>query len=164
MANSTGSRILGLLALCLCSAACGDDADHVDAAVESDQPSLRMLVREEIEYYDRRVRAICPCLVESGTYETEQECLDYSLSGPDWVECATRALADFDNPNERAEGQCFADYTREAAECTEAAECDPDKLVTCGVPDPECLAAQSERINALLEMCPDFGLLSRVSP
>lgn len=148
------------LVLCVCCA-CGDDSSDGDAG--AGQPALRTLIEEEIALYDRRVIAVCPCLVAQGVYENEQECLDLALSGPDWVECATTALAGYDSAASREDSQCYIDFLEQTAECTEAAECEQDALAECGAPDAECLAMQSDRINVILAECPDFGLLSRVS-
>lgn len=154
--------MLAMLALAATSA-CSDDAEGSDT-VDSGPTALMTLVQDEVELYDRRIRATCPCLVEDGVYETEQECLDLGLSRPDWAECATMALADYDSAQARADSQCFIDFLRETAECAEAAECDQDQLAICGTPDGECLVQQSERINVILTACPDFGLLSRLNP
>jgi hypothetical protein len=167
----------GIVAVLCLYCACSKDAKakrEPDAAVvahESDAAQsadagtpLMTLVQDEVALYDRRIRASCPCLVASGAYQTEQECLDLGLSGPDWVDCATKALADYDNPDTRAQSQCFTRFLTQVAECTEAAACDQDKLANCGAPDPDCLASQSTRINLILAACPDFGLLSRLNP
>jgi hypothetical protein len=166
-------KSIGLLALCSLFA-CGDDDDAQpahdahDAAVDSADaadaslPPLITALRAEVEQYDRRVRAICPCLVASGTYATEEECLKYALSGPDWAECAEKALADYDSAATRAASQCYTDFSVHIAECTEAAACDADKLAACGSLSSECLAKQNTRINLILVACPDFGLLSRL--
>jgi hypothetical protein len=169
-------RSIGSLALCL-SCACGggargariardaaaDAAHAADAAGSADAGPLRTFLQAEVEQFDRRVRAICPCLVASGSYKTEQECLDLSLSGPDWVQCAAKALADYDSPATRADSQCYVAFLQEAADCTESAACDNTKLAVCGTPQGDCLAKQSMRLNLILAACPDFGLLSRVS-
>jgi hypothetical protein len=132
------------------------------ASMDAGQTPLIVLVRSEIELYDRRIRASCPCLVASGAYQSEQECFRFGLSGPDWAECATRALATFDSPTTREQSQCYLRFLADAAECTEAAACDEGKLATCGTPDLDCLALQNERLNLILTACPDFGLLSRL--
>ncbi len=168
-------RAIALLALCLLCA-CGDDARGmrdaaVDRARETDAmasadaggPTLSTLLQADVELYDRRVRAICPCQVASGAYKTEQECLDLAQSGPDWAQCAVKALADQDSAASRAAMRCFMDYLEQAAECTEAAACDTDKLAVCGAPSSTCLAEQSMGINLILAACPDFGLLSRLN-
>jgi hypothetical protein len=171
-------RAIGLFALCLLCA-CSDDAQDAhaardaaadgaarktDAAGSADAGSaLITLLQADVELYDRRVRAICPCQVASGNYKTEKECLDLALSGPDWAQCAAQALAGRDSASARADTQCFMDYLEQAAECTESAKCDTAKLAVCGAPSSECLAKQSTGINLILAACPDFGLLSRVS-
>lgn len=137
-----------------------------DARAEADagMPPLVDAVREEVSFYDRRIRATCPCLVAQGEYQTEEDCLKLGLSGPDWVDCATKALAPYDNPTTRAQSRCFDDFLRGAAECVEMSNCATDKLALCGNPDVNCLALNNQRITLLLTACPDFGLLSRVSP
>jgi hypothetical protein len=170
-------RSIGLAAFGLLSA-CGDDAQdahrardaaadaarEIDAAHSADAggTALITLLRAEVELYDRRVRAICPCEVASGNYKTEKECLDLAVSGSDWAQCAADALADYDSASTRADTQCFTEYLEQTAECTEAAKCDSDKLAVCGVPSSACLAKQSMRLNLILTKCPDFGLLSRL--
>jgi hypothetical protein len=159
------------IALSLC-AACSDRSTGAPATsgsagaapvADAGPPPLLDVVRDEVALYDRRIHAACPCLVAQGTYSTEDECLKVGLSGPSWVDCATMALASYDNPTTRAQSQCYFDFLRDAAACTEAAHCDAAKLANCGNPDPDCLASQNERVTLLLTACPDFGLLSRVS-
>jgi hypothetical protein len=136
-----------------------DAADGADAA----GPALTALLQADIEQYDRRVRAICRCEVASAMYKNEKECLDLGLSGPDWAQCAAKALAGHDGAATRAGMQCLMEYLRQAAECTEAAACETDKLMLCGTPSSECLAQANMGINLILVACPDFGLLSRVN-
>jgi hypothetical protein len=166
-----------VLALCvLCG--CGDDdtqdaraardaatdgAHTTDAASNGDVDGpLMAMLQAAVDQYDRRVRAICPCEVELGTYETEQECLDFALAGPDWARCAAKAIADDDSPASRAGTQCLTEFLEQAAECTEAAQCDTAKLAECGTPSSECLAKANMGITLILAACPDFGLLSRL--
>jgi hypothetical protein len=161
-----------VLVLCL-GAACSDDheRDHRprDAGAErtdadAGPPPLVDVVRSEVELYDRRIRAVCPCLVEQGQYATEEECLKLGASGPDWVECATMALESYDSAETRAQSQCYFEFLEEAAECVEASKCDTEQLTRCATPDLDCLTVVNERLNLVLTACPDFGLLSRVSP
>jgi hypothetical protein len=140
----------------------GTDAS-ADASADAGMPPLGDAVREEISFYDRRIRATCPCLVAQGEYQTEEDCLKLGLSGPDWVDCATKALAAYDNPTTRSQSKCYFDFLRDAAECVEMSNCATDKLALCGDPDLNCLAENNERLTLLLTACPDFGLLSRVS-
>ena len=163
----------GLLALCLLCA-CGDDAQDTrdaatDAAPTTDAATgadaggpLLTLLQADVLQYDRRVRAVCPCEVASAMYKNEKECLDYGLSGPDWAQCAAKALTGHDSAATRAGMQCLMDYLQQAAECTEAAACDNGKLAQCGTPSSDCLAKASMGINLILAACPDFGLLSRL--
>ena len=166
--------LCALLILPLSGACRDDDAPATqaasDAAVDASLPIGRMdagqtplieLVRSEIDLYDRRIRAGCPCLVASGAYPSVAECLRLGLSGPDWASCEARALANYDSPSTRDKSQCYFQYLAEAAMCTEAAACDKDKLASCGTPDLDCLASQNERLNLVIAACPDFGLLGR---
>jgi hypothetical protein len=151
--------------------ACGDDdvADHpansaTDASTQTDaaaQPLID-LVRYEISLYDRRIHAVCPCLVAKGEYDTLQACLDLGLSAPDWADCETMALASYDNAMTRVQNQCYFDFLKETAECVETSNCDSNQLAKCGTPDPDCLAKTNERLTLVLTACPSFGLLSRV--
>jgi hypothetical protein len=162
-----------VLALSL-SAACSDDHDRgqrdardatpADTDVDAGPPPLVDVVRNEIELYDRRIRATCPCLVEQGQYTTEEECLKLGLSGPDWVDCATKALESYDSAMTRTQSRCYFDFLEEAAECVEASKCDIEQLAQCGTPDLDCLTAVNERLNLVLTACPDFGLLGRLNP
>lgn len=174
--------IVGLLALGLLCA-CGDDDTQdtraardggADAAGKTDVGSamdassadtggpLMTRLQAVVDQYDRRIRAVCACQVASGNYKTEKECLDLGLSGPDWAQCATKALADHDSPATRAGTQCLTEFLEQAADCTEAAKCDTDKLAQCGTPSSECLAKANMGITLILAACPDFGLLSRL--
>jgi hypothetical protein len=152
-----------LLSLSVC-AACSDDdsAVQADAAVNVATATLKDVVRYEISLYDRRVRAMCPCLVAKGVYETLQACLDLGLSAPDWLDCETSALASYDSPTTRAQTGCYYGFLKTTAECVEASHCDDTQLATCGTPDSDCLAATNERLQLVLTACPSFGLLSRV--
>src|SRR5262245_28570499 len=93
-------------------AACGDDSDGMASTADAGPAPLIDLVRREIADYDRRVRASCVCAFKAGSYPTEQACLDVGLSGPDWAECATKALAEYDSAATRADSQCFRDFQR----------------------------------------------------
>lgn len=167
------ARLMQSLAKCLASlelivlsvaAACGDGSEQgMATAADSGPLPLMEVVRQEIANYDRRIRATCVCGVKAGQYPTEQACLEIGLSGPDWVECATAALKDFDSPETRMSSQCYQDYMKNSADCTEAAMCDPDKLSACGTFSTDCLLQNNERLNLILTACPDFGLLSRLN-
>jgi hypothetical protein len=139
-----------------------DAAVSADAGVDLITVPLVDLVRYEISLYDRRIRAMCPCLVAKGEYETEQDCLDLGLSGPDWQDCASMALASYDNPMTRAQTSCYFDFLEQTAECVESSQCDDARLASCGTPDSECLSATNERLQLLLAACPSLGLLSRL--
>jgi len=139
-----------------------DAAADAGADVDAGLPPLIDAVRTEVALYDRRIRAVCPCLVAQGLYQTDQECLDLGLSGPDWVSCATMALASYDNAMTRAQSQCYFDFLRQTAECVEMSNCDVNQLAVCGNPDQDCLARVIDRLNLILTQCPSFGLLSRV--
>src|SRR5687767_826534 len=91
-----------------------------------------------------------------------KECRSRGSPDHEKKKCATKALADDDNAKTRAASQCYMDYLQETAEWVEAAMCDSDQLAVCGTPDADCLAANNERINRILNACPDFGLLSRL--
>jgi hypothetical protein len=143
----------------------GSLATKLDRLIQdAGPPPLVEVARNEIELYDRRIRATCLCLVEQGKYTTEEECLKVGLSGPDWSDCATKALESYDNAMTRAQSQCYFDFLEDAAECVEASKCDADKLAQCATPDLDCLTVVNERLNLVLAACPDFGLLSRLNP
>jgi hypothetical protein len=143
--------------------ACGDATEQgtADAADAGPLPLIEV-VKQEIANYDRRVRASCVCGAKSGTYPSEEACLKVALSAPDWVECATAALKDFDSPETRADSQCYQDFLKTSADCTEKSECDPETLDQCGSFTAECLQRNNQRLNLIITACPDFGLLSRV--
>lgn len=146
------------------AAACGDGSDQgMATSADSGPLPLMEVVRQEIANYDRRVRASCKCAVQTGTYPTEQACLEIGLSGPDWVECETAALKDYDTPQTRADSQCYQDFFKNSADCTENSGCDKNKLNACGTFTAECLQLNNTRLNLILAACPDFGLLSRVN-
>lgn len=139
-------------------AASGADAGGADAGA-----AQLAILQAVVDQYDRRIRAICPCEVALGTYKTEKECLDLGLSGADWAPCAAKAVAGADSPALRAGMQCLTEFLEQAADCTEAAKCDTDKLAVCGTPSSECLAKANMGITLILGACPDFGLLSRLN-
>jgi hypothetical protein len=174
---ASSKQTIGVLTLCVLCACGNDDTQDArdardaatDAALTTDAASagdaskpLIETLQAVVDQYDRRVRATCPCEVELGTYKAEKECLDFALSGPDWAECAATALTDYDSPASRAGTQCLTEFLEQAAECTEAAKCDTDKLAECGTPSSECLAKANMGITLILAACPDFGLLSRL--
>jgi hypothetical protein len=176
-------QVIAVLALGLLCA-CGDDDDTqgardardaaADAAEKTDAANgmdasnndaggpLITVLQAEVDQYDRRTRAVCTCAVAAGQYKTEKECLDLGLSGPDWASCAAKAIAGHDGPATRAGTQCLTEFLEQAADCTEAAKCDTDKLAECGTPSSECLAKANMGITLILAACPDFGLLSRL--
>lgn len=158
-------------------AACGDDdagnshahetADagtKLDAGVDIDIATAPLMdvVRYEISLYDRRIRAVCPCLVAKGEYDSNEDCLSLGLSSPDWLGCETMALASYDTPMTRAQTSCYYDFLKQTAECVEAAHCDDTQLGSCGTPDADCLTATNERLQIVITACPSFGLLSRL--
>ena len=152
-----------LLVSVFAAVSCGDDSEErTPGTADAGPPPLKEIVQQEIANYDRRVRASCKCAVKTGTYPTEQACLEIGLSGPDWVDCETAALENYDSPQTRADNQCYQDFFKTSAECTEQSECDADKLNACGTFSAECLQLNNERLNLILAACPDFGLLSRV--
>jgi hypothetical protein len=163
--QSLFKRLVSIPQIVLCFvAACGDGSEQGMATTADSGPlPLIEVVRQEIANYDRRVRASCVCGVKMGTYPTEQACLEIGLSGPDWVECETAALKDYDSPQTRADSQCYQDFFKNSAECTEKSGCDPDKLNACGSFTAECLQLNNQRLNLILAACPDFGLLSRLN-
>lgn len=169
---ASSKKVMSILVFSLLCA-CGDDDDDAQGARDADDAAmdasgadaggaLITLLQSVVDQYDRRVRAICPCEVKFGTYKTEGECLDFALSGPDWASCAAKAVADYDSPAMRAGTQCLTEFLEQAADCTEAAKCDTDKLAVCSTPSSECLAKANMGITLILAACPDFGLLSRL--
>lgn len=143
-----------------------DAGNHVDAGIDIDidvaTAPLMDVVRYEISLYDRRIRAVCPCLVAKGEYDSVDDCLKLGLSSPDWLGCETTALASYDNPMTRAQTSCYYDFLKQTAECVEAAQCDDTQLGNCGTPDADCLTASNERLQIVITACPSFGLLSRL--
>jgi hypothetical protein len=134
-------------------------SQHVDAAVPAE---LLESFRRALDAYDDQGRATCACLVESGAYETADDCLKYVLSKPDWAECAAATLAEDEYENAREVSGCFARQAELRAECVAASKCEPEAMSDCLQLAVDCTLPSNEQLNRVLLACPDTGLLSRL--
>jgi hypothetical protein len=146
---------------CNVSADPPEPAHEADAAPRAIEPAeLHSFVIDSIAQWDRRVHASCLCLVSSGTYDTVEACMHWLGSGPDWMDCAMRALDGQVSVTERESLQCELDFLRTRADCYEAVSC--DAVLPCDEVAKTC--AQSDHVLEvlILKACPDTGLLSRL--
>jgi hypothetical protein len=136
-------------------AGCGGD--------DEGEPASRMALAEQLVIeFDRSTTTHCECFVLIGAYASVDECVRLLGSGPDWAECGVKVLEDADGALDVEDPQCIIDDAAARADCLEAAKCDPSAVAACQEMREECAILPADLVNALLEACPDTGLLSRL--
>lgn len=139
------------------------DASAPDASARADAADggLDALLSQWIDEWDRQMTTQCSCLVESGAYESRDECFEYLRSGSDWLECLSSALAERESPETVATGRCVLDQIRMRNECLESTACGTEAHAQCSVLMLECAAVDPALTVIISESCPDTTILPR---
>ena len=95
-----------------------------------------------------------------GAYESVEECVKLVAAGPEWAECASRALAEKIDTLSLDQARCVVDRLGKRADCVESSEC--SEVTLCAGDPGECALTDTDAVNVVLEACPDTGLLSRL--
>jgi hypothetical protein len=167
-----GFWVVGLVAGLV--AGCGDDAQegHAEpadagmdgvAATARDMKELEEIVAQGFHEFDRGNMVECTCLAEMGAYGSPEECFELLRSGPDWVSCASMAVADLNSPELRARGRCFAEQLKARNECYEATACDSPERTACDAIKLDCASYDISITVIISEQCPDTTILARLN-
>jgi hypothetical protein len=140
------------------------DGSTADASSEGGTAELAALVRDAVANWDSALQASCQCLAASGAFASFDECVAPSASGPTWVPCGTMALAAMDSPETRVIARCLRDELRTRADCLSRTPCDSPEHAHCddGAGAAMCASSDPQILLAVLQACPDLGLLSRL--
>jgi hypothetical protein len=102
-----------------------------DAAVTANLDIHFLLISAVIEI-ERSLHARCPCLTETGQYESMRECIDAVSLGRDWVDCANKIdLSGQDDETVRANLRCNIEELTQRSECLMGSACREDAIAAC---------------------------------
>jgi hypothetical protein len=144
------------------------DASTVDAAsVDESSESSDMRALEEIittlyAAYDRRSMLSCKCLAEMGAYKSTDECFKLLMSGPDWVSCSAKAVAQYNSPELLDKAKCVADQYNQRNDCLESTACGSQEQTDCDKIMLPCAGLDPMITLVISQQCPDTTILARL--
>ena len=157
--------LLGMLAAAACSCSQSEDrrtaVDGEDA--EPRHAALEQLVAKAFGEYDRQVEINCACFAEMGAYPSAEKCIELTHSRPDWVGCATRAVAHHDSAEFRQRARCYLEQQTARSECLESTSCGSDERVACAEIQRDCTPLETELTLLISVECPDTSILPRLN-
>lgn len=142
----------------------GGPLDAASATGDAGWSDLQTAVKGVVADYDEQVRINCSCFVQMGAYTSVEECFKYQGSGPDWVPCATRFLAQYDTPDVHEVFRCYQEHTQAGTKCLAMTACDANERAKCPGASLECFQSNPSLGLMLAMACPDISLLPRLTP
>lgn len=153
-------RVCTWLLLAGVLAACGKDGSAGDGKITVDS-DLGTLVGGLIESIGVEMEATCPCQVEKGNFESNEECLKRFSYEEDFAECATEKLKKREDREMHAALYCMIGRHRARAACVEERGCDDDELADCYREIEECPMLDPQSFTPVITECPSGSLLGR---
>jgi hypothetical protein len=140
------------------------DAEAVDAGASGEMMKLEAVISQEFAEFDRGNLLKCACAADMGAYKSTEECFDLVKSGPDWVSCASKALAEMNSPELRTKGRCLIEELKARNDCVAATACGSTEQNACAEIMLDC-ASIDPAITVLISVqCPDTTILARLTP
>jgi hypothetical protein len=153
-----------------CSAlafACSDEGSGAGGRSSQDTSKInvnsdfRKLVRGALGAYQHEVEATCPCRVEEGAFESNEECLERSGHDDEFADCVADKLKPSEDREMREALHCMMKRYQARAACTEENGCDLDDVTACTDELAECPLLDPQALTRALQGCPGGSLLGR---
>jgi hypothetical protein len=138
-------------------AAATSDAQAADAGADASvQTELRARLIELLREVEREASSRCPCLVATGEYPSEQDCLETVAFKPGWEECVEYVPVPAASDDALS---CALQELKRRNDCLSPAVCDRTLLGMCRATTIECPKLDPEVLARVLQWCPRYVML-----